>query len=45
MHLAILPEQFAIDADDRRGVVVETSGAFFEERRDDDRTCLARDGA
>ena len=43
--LRYLPEEFAIGADDRRGVVIEAGGASFEERRDDDCPGLARDGA
>ena len=45
VHLAILPEQLAVGADDRGGVVVKAGGAFLEERGDDDRAGLARDFA
>ena len=45
MHLAILPEEFAIGVDDGRGVVIEAGGAFFEKRSDDDCPGLARDNA
>ena len=35
VHLAILPEVFAVRVDDGGGVVVNARGSLFEQRRDD----------
>src|SRR5438876_12287213 len=45
VHLAIFPEQLAVTANDRGGIVVETGGALLEKRSDDDGAALTRDRA
>src|SRR6266540_2063006 len=37
MHLAVLPEQFSISVNDRRGVVINAGAAFLEKRGDNHR--------